>query len=279
MVDLLTPVLTANWGDERAWKLHNYERRGGYQGLRKALSMTPAEVVAEVKDSGLRGRGGAGFPTGHEVGLHPAGQPQAEVPGGQRRRVRAGHLQGHPADDGLAAHPGRGRDHRVVRHPRRVRLHLRPRRGAARGPPAAAGGPGGVLGGLCGQEHPGHRLRPGDRRARGRRGVHLRRGDRAARLARGPARPAAAAAAVPRRRRSLRQPDGDQQRRVDLLGAVHPGQRGGLVRLDGHREVQGHDDLLAVRARQPDRGSSRRRWGSPCASCWTCPAGSGRATG
>ena len=32
MVDLLTPVLTANWGDERAWKLHNYERRGGYQG-------------------------------------------------------------------------------------------------------------------------------------------------------------------------------------------------------------------------------------------------------
>ncbi|MDN5761461.1 MAG: NADH-quinone oxidoreductase subunit F, partial [Microlunatus sp.] len=47
MTDLLTPVLSVNWGDERAWKLHNYERRGGYEGLRAALTMTPDEVVAE----------------------------------------------------------------------------------------------------------------------------------------------------------------------------------------------------------------------------------------
>ena len=42
MTDPLTPVLTANWGDERAWKLTNYEHRGGYQALRSALQMEPA---------------------------------------------------------------------------------------------------------------------------------------------------------------------------------------------------------------------------------------------
>lgn len=44
--------------------LHEYELHHGLNGLKRALSMTPAEVVKEVTDSGLRGRGGAGFPTG-----------------------------------------------------------------------------------------------------------------------------------------------------------------------------------------------------------------------
>lgn len=42
----------------------DYEAHGGLTGLRRALAMTPADVVQEVTDSGLRGRGGAGFPTG-----------------------------------------------------------------------------------------------------------------------------------------------------------------------------------------------------------------------
>ena len=42
----------------------DFERHGGLVGLRRALTMTPAEVVEEVVESGLRGRGGAGFPTG-----------------------------------------------------------------------------------------------------------------------------------------------------------------------------------------------------------------------
>jgi NADH-quinone oxidoreductase subunit F len=41
-----------------------YRREGGYQSVEKAFKMSPADVVEEVKKSGLRGRGGAGFPTG-----------------------------------------------------------------------------------------------------------------------------------------------------------------------------------------------------------------------
>ncbi len=75
MTDVLTPVLTANWADERSWTLTSYEETGGYSALKKALGRSPADVMAEVKDSGLRGRGGAGFPTGMKWSFVPKDNP------------------------------------------------------------------------------------------------------------------------------------------------------------------------------------------------------------
>ena len=71
-------LLTSNCGQGRPTSLADYQAHGGYAGLKKALSMTPHAVLAEVKAAGLVGRGGAAFPTGvkWEGAANAPGQPK-----------------------------------------------------------------------------------------------------------------------------------------------------------------------------------------------------------
>ena len=64
-------ITTSRWNIEDGHTLEGYLRTGGYQGLRRALEMTPAQVHEEVKKASLLGRGGAGFPAGIKWGFLP----------------------------------------------------------------------------------------------------------------------------------------------------------------------------------------------------------------
>ncbi|WP_459557494.1 complex I 51 kDa subunit family protein [Lacunimicrobium album] len=71
MNEAFEPVLLRRRGVAGSQTLAYYQQDGGYNGLQKALKMTPAEVIKVVSDSGLRGRGGAGFHTGSKWGFLP----------------------------------------------------------------------------------------------------------------------------------------------------------------------------------------------------------------
>ena len=66
-------ILTAGLEGDRGWRLDAYVKRGGYAALRKIFSdkITPDQIIAELKKSALRGRGGAGFPTGLKWSFMP----------------------------------------------------------------------------------------------------------------------------------------------------------------------------------------------------------------
>jgi NADH-quinone oxidoreductase subunit F len=75
----IKPIILADL-DGNNWRLRDYEKRGGYAALRKILTekITPEAVIAEVKKSALRGRGGAGFPSGLKWSFMPRQFPGAK---------------------------------------------------------------------------------------------------------------------------------------------------------------------------------------------------------
>jgi len=72
-----TPLISKLWGIKDSRKIDVYLQNGGYQALEKALKeMSPASIIDEVKKSNLRGRGGAGFPTGMKWSFVPKDNPK-----------------------------------------------------------------------------------------------------------------------------------------------------------------------------------------------------------
>src|SRR5438046_9467291 len=72
-----TPVLSKHFGDAEARSLKGWVKRGGYEAWKQAQAMTPVAINEELKNSGLRGRGGAGVPTAAQWSFMPRGKHKA----------------------------------------------------------------------------------------------------------------------------------------------------------------------------------------------------------
>jgi hypothetical protein len=146
------------------WRLKDYEARGGYQALRKILGkdggegLTQDQVIATVKESGLRGRGGAGFPTGLKWSFMPRQFPGQKYLVCNSDEGEPGTCKDRDILHVQPAHRDRRHDHCRLCDGHQRGLQLHPRRDLP-GLRALRGGAGrGARGRLPGQQHPGQQL-------------------------------------------------------------------------------------------------------------------------
>ncbi|MDO4612958.1 MAG: NADH-quinone oxidoreductase subunit NuoF [Actinomycetaceae bacterium] len=73
----LTPITSAYYDEPGSWRLEKYLSHGGYEGLKRARAMSREDIIEAVKNAGVRGRGGAGFPTGLKWSFLPPDDGEA----------------------------------------------------------------------------------------------------------------------------------------------------------------------------------------------------------
>ena len=122
------PVLTKYVREPNCYTLDFYVKHARLRGSAQGARTQPNDIIEQVKASGLRGRGGAGFPTGMKWQFVHKDTPKPKYIALQRRRERAGHVQGSRADGAQPAPADRRVRDRLLCDRREGRLHLHPRR-------------------------------------------------------------------------------------------------------------------------------------------------------
>ena len=108
----LAPVISAHWDEPDCFTLEGYRRHGGYDTVAPALGRHPDDVIQVIKDSGLRGRGGAGFPTGMKWGFVPQGDGKPHYLVVNADESEPGTCKDVPILLAQPARPDRGHHHR-----------------------------------------------------------------------------------------------------------------------------------------------------------------------
>jgi NADH:ubiquinone oxidoreductase subunit F (NADH-binding) len=244
-------------GVPRSWSIDTYEQLEGYQALRHAFTAQPDQLIQLVKDSGLRGRGGAGFPTGMKWSFIPQG---ATGPGAKPKYLVINADEGEPgtckdiptmmADphslvEGCIITSYAIRANFCAIYIRGEALHpIRRVRHAVEEAYAQ---------GYLGKDILGSGFDLDIVGARRLRRVHLRRGDGLLDSLEGRRGQPRLKPPFPGHLRSLRLAHRGEQRRDDRLGSRHRAGRRGVVPLDGLGEEPRPEDLLGVRARRAPR--------------------------